>query len=266
MRNEFGTDKTISAILGSIESDAPCVQGTLLYNEGWMLRLVLASAAAGIDCLPFRCEPQSRWYSEAWLRSAFLPRFRGDRLAESMTHADGVVGHFNFDPLTKSGLRLLDNATQFVVCEAKLGSSLSAGTRNASQFDQAARNVACMAETLRRAERPLTAYRSLGFYVIAPEAQIAAGVFGNLVSQVNIEKAIFQRIEMYSGQPEHQRHLQWYEMWALPLIKTMSLGCLSWESIITRVKQVSPEQGQELEVFYVRCMKHNSLAARAAGA
>lgn len=266
MRNDFSTDRAISAILGSIDTHAPCIPGTLLYNEGWMLRLVLASAAAGVDCLPFRWEPQSRWYSEALLYSAFLPRFRGDRLAESMTHADGVVGHFSFDPLTKSGLMLPNNATQLAVCEAKLGSSLSAGTRNASQFNQVARNVACMAETLRRAANPLSSYRSLGFYVIAPETQIAAGVFGDLASQTNIEKAILQRIEMYSGRPEYQGHLLWYETWVLPLIKTMSLGCLSWESIITRVTQVSPEQGQELEVFYGRCLKHSSLAARAAGA
>ena len=69
---------------------------TELYNEGWMLRLVLdwfdRNRQAEQHELGF--EPGATWYSEALLPSRFLPLVRGDSLAESFTHADGVIGHF----------------------------------------------------------------------------------------------------------------------------------------------------------------------------
>jgi len=109
-----------------------------LYNEGWLLRLILAAAKRGTPCLPFEFLPNSRWFSEAYFYSAFLPRHRGDRLSESWTHADGVVGQFLFDPRTKAGLSLTSTCTQFAVCEAKLFSLLDSKTKNAPRFDQAA--------------------------------------------------------------------------------------------------------------------------------
>jgi len=68
---------------------------TDLYNEGWMLRLVLDWLSANRDIehdLAF--SDNDKWYSEALLPTAFLPRVRGDKLAESWTHADGVIGDF----------------------------------------------------------------------------------------------------------------------------------------------------------------------------
>ena len=140
-------------------------------------------AGQGARCLPFQFESRSRWFSEHSECSAFLARHRGDRVAESWTHADGVVGQFEFDPGTKAGLALAPNCTQFIVCEAKIFSLLSTGTTNAPNFHQAARNVGCMAETLRRASRPVGSYSSLGFFVLAPESQVAGGVFASQLTK-----------------------------------------------------------------------------------
>ena len=57
----------------------------------------------GGDRYPLSPLPEARWFSEAWLASAFLPRFRGDRLAESRTHADAVVGHFTIGNPGRAG-------------------------------------------------------------------------------------------------------------------------------------------------------------------
>lgn len=120
---------------------------TELYNEGWMLRLVLDWFSRTPDCnYELRFLDGSGWYSEALLPSAFLSRKRGDVLAESWTHADGVVGHFSIGENGAGDLSLKDGATQFVVVEAKMFSKLSAGVTNARYFNQAARNVACIAE------------------------------------------------------------------------------------------------------------------------
>ncbi len=63
----------------------------------------------------------------------------------------------------------------FVVLEAKMFGNLSAGVKNASYFNQAARNVACIAELLKRPGRPVTEFKALGFYVLAPASQIRQG-------------------------------------------------------------------------------------------
>ena len=71
------------------------------------------------------------WFSEAWLPSAFLPRYRGDPLAESRTHADGVMGHFAIGDRGAVDLALRPDAGQFVVIEAKIAGRLSPGVKNA---------------------------------------------------------------------------------------------------------------------------------------
>ena len=107
--------------------------------------------------------------------SAFLARHRGDPLAENWTHADGVLGHFTIGNQGKADLSLRHDATQFLVLEAKMFSELSSGVTSAGHFDQAARNVACIAEVFHRANvqpRPKT---QIGFYVLAPDSQIKQG-------------------------------------------------------------------------------------------
>jgi hypothetical protein len=248
----------VQRIFESITAEGACIPGTLLYNEGWLLRLVLAAGSKGTDCLPFRFEPTARWFSEALLYSAFLPRSRGDQLAESLTHADGVVGQFLFDAATKAGLVLDPKCSQFVVCEAKVFSGLSAGTKRAPTFDQAARNVGCMAETLRRAERPMSLYKSLGFFVLAPEAQIKDEVFSVQMDKDGIRGRLRQRVQMYDGQPTHIDLHKWLDEWAFPLVDRMELSCCSWESVIDRVSVTHPEYGASLREFYQLCLKYNA--------
>ena len=68
----------IAEILSRVDDDSPPIRRTEVYNEGWMLRLLLdwASAAAPADH-PFRFQSEAIWYSEALLPSAFLARSRG---------------------------------------------------------------------------------------------------------------------------------------------------------------------------------------------
>ena len=79
----------------------------------------------GGDRYPLSPLPGARWFSEAWLPSAFQARFRGDPLAESRTHADAVLGHFAIGDPGTSGLALAPDARQFSLLEAKLTNRLS---------------------------------------------------------------------------------------------------------------------------------------------
>jgi len=80
----------VTAFLSSLDTADRQGPATLLYNEGWLLRLVLAAEARGIRCLPQPFEPGARWFSEALLYTPFAPRTRSDTLGESVTHANGV--------------------------------------------------------------------------------------------------------------------------------------------------------------------------------
>ncbi|MFC1507299.1 hypothetical protein ACFLQ6_09560 [Thermoproteota archaeon] len=245
-------------MLNSADTEAGVFPPTILYNEGWMLRLVLSACSEGISCLPFSFLSGSRWFSEALLYSPFLKRFPKDRLAEACTHLDGAVGHFRFTPNTKTGLELLSDSKQFITIEAKMYSPLSRGTKNAAFYDQAARTVACMATTLERSHTSVKDFESIGFYIMAPEDQIRRGVFAKQITRENIITNVLRRIEMYQKDKKYYPKLQsWFQDRFDPLIKKIDLRCWSWETTLEKICAVKVEQGTLFKNFYKLCQKYN---------
>lgn len=224
---------------------------TQLYNEGWMLRLVLHW---------FRRHPEvshelmfaegARWYSEGLLPSQFLPQKRGDRRAESHTHADGIIGHFDVAPGLRSEISLRSDALQCVVIEAKMGSALSRGTKNAPDYDQAARNVGCLVHLVDQARLDATQMDVCAFYVVAPQSQIDAGVFGDLVTKESIKRKVLLRVDQYAGTKK-----AWYETVFLPTLESIAVATLSWETIFEFIEQHDLSSGYR--EFYSRCLEFN---------
>jgi hypothetical protein len=125
----------IVSILDAATDPGTSIPPTLLYNENWLMRLVLSLAMeGGVPCLPFPLEPDTRWFSEAGLRSRFDRRSQLDKKCESPTHADGVVGHFSFKTDMKALLELDPTGSQFVVLEGKIFSKLRKGVKNAGNM------------------------------------------------------------------------------------------------------------------------------------
>lgn len=240
----------ISTILESLDSDTPKMppaQG--LYNEGWMLRLTLDwFSRHEVPGHPLTFPPRAEWFSEAMLPSRFLTRPGGDPLAEKHTHADGAIGHFAIGKTGRTDLCLDPDAEHLVIAEAKMFSRLKEDVTNAPFYDQAARNVGCIAELLSRAKRHPNELRQLGFYVLAPETQIERGVFGDKVSSESILAKMTRRVEAYQGV-----HDDWFREWFTPLLSVLKLGLLSWESILVRIKEVDASYARELGEFYGRC-------------
>lgn len=248
----------IAFLLSETTTDKPCFPPTLLFEEGWMLRLVLdwfSSNPTEDHVLAF--DENARWFSEARLASTFLPRFRGDKHAEGYTHADGVIGHFSISPSGHAYLSVSPDATLLKVVEAKMFSKLSRGTTHAPRYNQAARNVACIAEILRRANRKPSELRSLGFCVLAPKEQIEGGVFRGELESKSIEETVGERVESYDGPKT-----EWFEGWFLPTLEHIQIGCIGWEEVITFIQAVDPEFGQALAGFYAQCLKHNRPLAK----
>ena len=236
----------IIEILASAGTPAATIRPTELYNEGWMLRLILDWAqqhAPGSHPLAFL--PDARWYSEVLLPPPFLARRRGDSLAERWTNADGVLGHFNVGGTSKCGLTLREGATQLIVVEAKMSSKLSSGTKNAPGYDQAARNVACIAETLKRADIEPQRMERLAFFVAAPQEQIDRDVFGDIVTTESIRQRVQDRVGAYRGDRN-----EWFDQWLTPTLDAIDLGVLSWEKLLVGLDP-------SYRSFYHQCLLHN---------
>ena len=236
----------VAHMLSRVGDPDSTLRPTELFNEGWMLLLLLDWASRSARApYPLTFFEGARWFSEALLRSQFLPRTHGDLLAESWTHADGVIGHFTIGDVGRGDLAIQSDARQFVAVEAKMFSGLAPGVRRVPDFDQAARYVACVTESLARAERTPRSLSSLAFYVIAPQEQIDQGVFGHLVTRESIQRKVRARVTSYGGEKD-----SWYTNWFLPTLDAISLNVLAWESL---VKDAGPEYVE----FYRKCLIHN---------
>ena len=194
-----------------------------------------------------------RWFSEARLPSAFLPRFRGDPLAESHTNADGVIGHFTIGSTGKTDLALNPDAKHFVLLDAKLYSGLSKGVAHAKYFDQAARNVACMAEVLKRAACNPNTFSDLGFYVLAPHKQIESKTFARHLDKQLIIKKVKRRIAPYHGERDG-----WFGDWFLPTLERIEVGVISWEATLDLIIGKDAEIGKSIKNYYTHCLAFNT--------
>lgn len=242
----------IVVMLESCATDSPLFPQTLLYREGWLLRLVLDwFSRHKVANHPLGFAKDARWFSEAWLPSAFLPRDRGDQLAESWTRADGVIGHFAVGNVGKADLQLLTGGTQLVVLEAKMFSRLSSHVTHASYYDQAARTVGCIAEVLKRALRDPSKMTRLGFYVLAPESQIARGVFRKMMNPDSIRTNVERRIREYEdGEKE-----KWFRSWFTPTLRGIEVRSLSWEELIATIAEIDPKGARSIREFYKKCVQ-----------
>jgi len=248
----------IHRLVDSVETEPFNFPPTLLYNEGWLLRLILEwYSKHKLTGHPLLFQQGAIWFSESLLPSPFRPRHRGDTRAEARTHADGIVGHFSVGRSAKADARLLDEATQLIVTEAKIYSPLSGGTRNAPNFDQAARNVACITELLSRANRSPSQMTSLAFFVVAPEVQIKTGVFSQKLDKAAIRAAVQARAEAFSFELGG-----WVDEWFYPTLEAIRIEALSWESLIGDTASNDQEAFQSLQAFYERCLKYNGLGVR----
>ena len=243
----------IHRLIDAAESEPANFPLTLLYNEGWLLRLVLDwYSRHKLTGHPLLFQHRAVWFSEALLPSPFRPRYRGDTRAETRTHADGIIGHFSVGRSAKTDARLLDDATQLIVTEAKIYSPLSGGTLNAPRFNQVARNVACITELLSRADRPPSKMTSLAFFVVAPEAQFKTGIFAQMLDKATISSAVQARAEAFS--PELGG---WVDEWFLPTLEVIRIESLSWESLIGYTASNDPRAFKSIQGFYERCLMYN---------
>lgn len=250
-------EKTIVEIYNSIKffkDGKNNLQPTLLYNEGWMLRLVLKwfNDHKEINYI-ISMKNESNWFSEALLKPKFIAMEKGDKLAERHTHADGIYGNFKIGGEGFGDAVLNENCNQFYVIEAKMFSELSPGVTNAPNYNQASRNVACICNLI-----PDGKTIDTGFFVIIPESQIEnEKTFKEFVDKEHIVKNVGERISQYNGRNDFSEKETWYKSKFLPFMETINIKLLTWEEIIKFIKENDPIYGSELEEFYKQCIYYN---------
>ena len=243
-------------LLKNYDLQNPSFRPTEIYNEGWLLRIILNEYSrhnSAFGLVSFR--DNAIWFSEAMLPTKFRARKeigRSDPFAESLTIADGVIGHINVGNKGKADLELSEGATQFVVIEAKMNSKLSKRIRNSPEYDQAARTVACMAETIRLSETiNITDIRNLAYVVLAPEKRIGKSNLLELVDEDSIKKKVRTRVSNYGDEGDYK---EWYEKYFEPTLKKIKVDVISWEKVID---QLPVSAKKEVKYFYDLCLQYN---------
>lgn len=148
-------------------SGRPIAQSEV-YNETWLLRLVLAKLYDTTDTDTFSGDcaeilkhlhkaVRIRWISEGGLRPTLEK--------EGTTWTDAILGNVTLrndpkveiDSGSKRGVGIVldnddENNVGVIVVEAKVGSKLASGTSNHKAYNQAARNIACLARLIMDSE------------------------------------------------------------------------------------------------------------------
>jgi len=182
--------KSIVDIIKTIDTENPGINPTVIYNEGWMTRLlVYESIQEKIQLSDIDFGKISNWTSEALISSPFV---KANTHREGYTHADMALGDFSVNFNERGEIIVPKNAKVFGIIEAKMGSNLSQGTTHFKDYNQASRNLACIASNT------CDINCKIFFYVAAPEKKISEHEIKKQIDlRIMIDQIVF-RFKEYS--------------------------------------------------------------------
>jgi hypothetical protein len=236
---------TILDIISSVHKEQPNLNPTEIYNEGWMTRLLIYHSQKEkliLHEIPF--SSLSNWTSEGLISSPFV---NADSIREGYTHADITLGDFSIDFNNRGQVYVNEDAELFGIIEAKMGSPLGAGTTNAPNYNQASRNIACIA------------YNTIGtnissfFGVVAPEATIKKHQIESKLNKDFYYGQIEDRFKMYDKNNAIWEFSEGVLRRALA-IRTFVFSFEEWIEALT-----GKDCHYELEDFYSQCLKWNNI-------
>jgi hypothetical protein len=222
---------------------------TLIFNEGWLLRTVLAEWKAGsaksrFGFLPF--PDDAKIYSEGQLYTPFKARFRGDKQTETHTHVDGVIGHFSISG-TKSGIVLEPDFKYVAAFEAKMYSALAKGTKNAPYYDQVSRTAACLINCVLQVGRR-DDYRA---HLVVLYSDDNRHIGATQYTKTYIEKRIAERLRTYIENGGSTEATELFVSCWKDVLKNLQVWFLAWEKVLTEIAS------DDLSQFYDLCRRFN---------
>ena len=256
-----------SKLLKNCDEEYTNLAPTIFLNEGWMIRfLVGASIGDGLCLNGLDFDQMTHWYSEGLLASPFLPRIRGDQLAEGYTHADIVLGdiHVDVDPKADGAVTPKPPKGKIGylgIIEAKMKSRLSPGTTHAPDYDQASRNLGCLAFNTLGMEHKIF------LCIAAPEITLDKHKIREIARKEEMLEKIGKRFEMY-GRAISEPHItptlktayeEIYEKRDAVLERAASATCIviSYEDWLKQLKGVAFDWAEDIQRFYSQCLEYN---------
>lgn len=240
----------IQVMLRSCETASPLFPRSVLYNESWLLRLVLDwFSRNSVSGHPLSFPENGRWFSDGLLPTPFVGPGRRPKVADPPCHVSGVIGHFDVPDLDRPEVSVSPQAQHLMVVEATISGELPPGVPGARYLDQAARTVAGIAEALRRANRRPAELARVGFYLLAPHSLIASGLFEKDVNRDVIGRKVKRRAKSFGPTKE-----KWCSDWLGPTIEQVEVGTASWEHVIERLGQQDAAAAASIEEFYHGCL------------
>jgi hypothetical protein len=216
------------------------INPTIIYNEGWIVRLLVIESMLEkitIENIEFGKLANKKWSSEALIASPFVTT-KINR--EGYTHADIILGDFDVNYGERGEVVLADMPEVLGIIEAKMGSSLSKGTKNAPNYNQASRNICCLAHTTQSTDC------GTFFIIAAPQSIIKKYNFEEQINQIRTQiSERFSHSEIsYSKEIEKK-------------VSECKVSVISYEDWINKLKHA--EIKNMLIDFYNQCKKYNKI-------
>ncbi len=238
--------QSIIEIIKSIETPQPNVNPTVIYNEGWMTRLLVhQSIKEGLKLGIIEFSAISNWTSEALISSPFI---QADKFREGYTHADVAIGDFNVDYSKRGEVEIRQDARLFGIIEAKMGSNLSQGTTHVPEYNQASRNLVCIASNT--INKPNC---NIFFYVVAPEKKLIDHKINAQIDLQFVKIQIGNRFNMYSSDNPVMKDLPTI----MANLQNCDIKAISYEEWILCIKDSVAHQS--LQEFYTKAKKWNRI-------
>ena len=242
----MNTSKTIEALNSLLIGINP----TIIYNEGWMIRLLVIESMIQrlvIKGFDFGKLKQENWSSEALIKSPFV---NAKTKREGYTHADIILGDFELD-YEKCGEAILkkENANILGVIEAKMGSNLSQNTSNAKNYNQASRSICCLSYITRDTDCDIF------FIVAAPEKKIKDYNIENQINPENIKNQIEERFNHYFETNEENILSQKDSI--LKQVQKCKILVIGYNEWIVEIEKNEPNK--IMREFYNNCLKFNKI-------
>ena len=236
----------IENIIKSIEDNnnkIPYVNPTVVYNEGWMIRaLVYQSIEEKINLDGINFGEIENWTSEGLISSPFT-NTKDKR--ETHTHPDIAFGDFKIDYSTRGEIVVNNDSKFFGIIEAKMGSNLSKGTKNAPNYNQASRSLACACHQTHEKDNC-----EICFIVAAPDATLKKYSIKDQTDQTYMINQIRARFNEYPKQFKDQQNMESILKKA-ESCKIMILSFEDWVNILNHKEHIHE--------FYKKAKKWNRI-------
>ena len=237
---------SFSDIINSIEKENPCINPTIIYNEGWMTRLLVFQSL--IEKTVVGKIDFSRilnWTSEALISSPFV---HAKDYKEGYTHADIAFGDFSVNYEKRGEIIINKDAKIFGIIEAKMGSNLSQRTTHVDDYNQASRNLACIAyNTIDKIDCETF------FTVVAPESML---IKHSINKQIQIDNLIGQIEKRYNLYPQNEPVRDQIDL-ILAKAWTCKIESVSYQDWIDKIVDIDAKN--YLQEFYDKAKKWNRL-------